>query len=112
LLDEGVSANSVDCSPYSPPGGDDRDNCEPALIRATRYGQAGVAKLLISRGADVAARDASGRTAREVAQRLVHSCREDENALVNRCRRYQEVLRVLEQAESPRTAVHGAKRKG
>jgi hypothetical protein len=100
MLDDGESANSVVCSPSSPSTLVEGD-CESALTRAARFGQAGMVRLLIERGADVAARGVGGMTARDVAQRLARGCGGAEgDTRTDRCRRYEEVLRVLKKAES------------
>jgi hypothetical protein len=129
LLDDGESAKTTVCSPYFKlPSGfwdgrapTERLVCEPALTHAARFGNAAVAKLLISRGADVTARDPRGLTARDVVKRLMRDCsggsgsgskgsmagaedRGEDRAQAARCHRLAEVLRVLEQAAPPRLA--------
>jgi hypothetical protein len=131
LLDDGESAKTTVCSPYFKlPSGfwdgrapTERLVCEPALTHAARFGNAAVAKLLISRGADVTARDPRGLTAQDVVTRLMRDCsggigskggmsgaadrgedRGEDRAQAARCHRLAVVLRVLEQAAPPRLA--------
>jgi hypothetical protein len=127
LLDAGESAKTIVCFPYFKlPSGfwdgrapTDRLVCEPALTHAARFGNAAVAKLLISRGADVTARDPRGLTAQDVVRRLIRDCnggsgskgsraRAEDRAQAARCHRLAEVLRVLEQAAPPQTATDSA----
>jgi ankyrin repeat protein len=65
LLDRGVDIERLDTSIPDPPNG-------TALHHAARAGHFAVVSLLLARGADRSARDARGRTAREIASEHGH----------------------------------------